>query len=84
MALKHPWRCHHRKGHLPGRHARQSLITNDRLGYFLAMHLLQERLVIKRLHLRRTAVLEQKDHSLGLGPELGKPVSARSIRAIGG
>ena len=53
------------------RHLRQSLTLTNGLGQFLAMKVLQLRLVIEQIDVRRTARLEQIDDSFRFAHEMG-------------
>ncbi len=63
-------RSYARKRLLPAGHAGDPLPHANRRREFLAVVLLQGRLVVKQVDMRRAAGLEQIDHPLGLGGEV--------------
>ena len=65
-------RAGQRQGRLVGRHARQPLTHPDRVRQVLAVHLVQERLVVEQVELRRPAAHEQVDDPLGPGRMMGR------------
>ena len=74
-------RAGQRQGCLVGRHARQPLAHSDRLGQVLAVQLVQDRLVIEKVELRRPAAHEQVDDPPGLGPMMRRGQHA-AIRRV--
>ena len=59
-----------RQGCLVARHARQPLAHPDRIGQVLAVHPVEQRLVIEQVKLRRPATHEQVDDPPGSGREV--------------
>ena len=68
-------RRRHRKGRLRRGHAGQTLPHPDRGRQLRAAQIVQPRLVVEHVHLRRPARLKQIDHALGRGREM------RQVRA---
>ena len=70
------------QGRLVGRHAGQPLALADGFRQVLAVHLVQDRLVIEQVKLRRPAAHEQVDDPLGPGRKMRRRQHAL-IRDIG-
>ena len=64
-------RRRYRKARLRGSHAGEALPLPDRLGKLGCAQILELRLVIEQLHLRRRARLKQVDYALGFWREMG-------------
>ena len=77
-------RAGQRQGRLVRRHARQPLPHPDRVGQVLAVHPVQQRLVIEQVELRRPAAHEQVDDPLRPGRKVrrrARPGTPGSIAA---
>ena len=76
-------RAGERNRRLVGRHAGQPLAAADRVGQLLAVLLVEQRLVVEQVLLRRPAALEQIDDPLRLRREVrpaGPPPVAAAVR----
>ena len=78
--LEHRWRDW--KLALPRGHSRKPLALANRLWQIFATSIIQGRLGIEQIHLRRSAGLEQIDDPLGLGLVMN-PTVGRSLRVPG-
>src|SRR5205814_36931 len=82
-----PWKRDGRKQHLASRragHGREALAGKERLRHRLAVLLLERRLVVEQIDVRRRAVVEQVDHAPGLRRKVrqaGEPAGSEAIAA---
>ena len=71
MLLELIGRANHRQARLVATHAGEPLALPHAVGQFLAVVLVQQRLVIEQINLRRRAGLKEEDHPFGFGPKMG-------------
>ena len=79
MSLERVLRGHGLKARLMGDHPGHALPLEHRFWNVLAKAILQQRLVVEQVQVRRTAGLEQEDDPLRLGREVRKRRSCRTL-----